>query len=106
MRHPLFEIRYGFSYGPEGSRRGECHGRHGGRPSWRDLLRQVRGYSPFLTMAQSTESRSAFRQFLCDGVALKGSMVISTVQAWGIFYSSLKQRVVLCKIKLYETYLF
>ena len=55
---------------------------------------------------QSTESRSAFRQFLCDGVALKGSMVISTVQAWGTLYFQLKQRVVLCNINLYETYLF
>jgi len=72
----LFESRYGFRYGPEGSRRGECHGRHGGRPSWRDLLRQVRGYSPFLTKAPthgvSLRLISAFRQFLCDGVTFEG----------------------------------
>jgi hypothetical protein len=39
----VVESRSGFRYGTEGSRRGECHGRYGGRPSWRDLLRQVRG---------------------------------------------------------------
>jgi hypothetical protein len=59
---------------------------------------------------QRTESRSDFSHPSANSCATawrsRGSMVISTMQAWGTLYFPLKQRVVLCKIHLYETHLF